>query len=221
MIYLTRKGFDFALEQLNDDIIRMGSIVEKQIHQSIEALVQKDSNLAEQIIANDDLVDNFEKEIENKCIRLIGKEQPLAIDLRTIFTCSKIITDLERIADHAVDVAKVVKRLKNENYIKELIDIPKMASLVEVMIKQALDAFVEGNVKASLDICKLDDEVDGYYKKIFRDLLELMTKDNSTINQGTQFLFVAKNLERVADHVTNICEWTVYLVTGELVDLND
>lgn len=221
MIYLTRKGFDFALEQLNDDIIRMGSIVEKQIHQSIEALVQKDINLAEQIIANDDLVDNFEKEIENKCIRLIGKEQPLAIDLRTIFTCSKIITDLERIADHAVDVAKVVKRLKNENYIKELIDIPKMASLVEVMIKQALDAFVEGNVKASLDICKLDDEVDGYYKKIFRDLLELMTKDNSTINQGTQFLFVAKNLERVADHVTNICEWTVYLVTGELVDLND
>ncbi|MGE5629304.1 MAG: phosphate signaling complex protein PhoU [Solirubrobacterales bacterium] len=218
---MTRKGFDFALEQLNDDIIRMGSIVEKQIHQSIEALVQKDINLAEQIIANDDLVDNFEKEIENKCIRLIGKEQPLAIDLRTIFTCSKIITDLERIADHAVDVAKVVKRLKNENYIKELIDIPKMASLVEVMIKQALDAFVEGNVKASLDICKLDDEVDGYYKKIFRDLLELMTKDNSTINQGTQFLFVAKNLERVADHVTNICEWTVYLVTGELVDLND
>lgn len=221
MIYLTRKGFDYALEQLNDDILRMGSIVEKQIHQSIEALVNKDSEIAEQIIANDDLVDNLEKEIENKCIRLIGKEQPLAIDLRTIFTCSKIITDLERIADHAVDVAKVVKRLKNENYIKELIDIPKMAALVEIMIKEGLDAFVEGNVKTSQEVCKLDDQVDDYYKKIFKDLLEIMTKDHTAINQATQFLFVAKNLERVADHVTNICEWTVYLVTGELVDLND
>ncbi len=218
---MTRTGFDSALENLHHDILTMGSIVEKQIHQSIEALVNKDEKLALQIIANDDLVDNLEKEIENKCIRLIGKEQPLAIDLRTIFTSSKIITDLERIADHAVDIAKVVKRLKGQDYIKELIDIPKMALVVENMIKMALDGFIERNVETAYEICKMDDQVDAYYKIIFNDLLNIMIKDQSTINQATQFLFVAKNLERLADHVTNICEWTVYLVTGELLDLND
>ncbi len=218
---MTRTGFDSALESLHHDILTMGSIVEKQIHQSIEALVEKDSDLAEQIIANDDLVDNLEKDIENKCIRLIGKEQPLAIDLRTIFTSSKIITDLERIADHAVDIAKVVKRLKGQDYIKELIDIPKMAQVVEKMIKESLDAFIEGDVDAAYAVCKMDDEVDAYYKIIFNDLLKIMIRDQTSINQGTQFMFVAKNLERIADHVTNICEWTVYLVTGELLDLNE
>lgn len=218
---MTRTGFDSALESLHDDILRMGSVVEKQIHQSIEALVNKDESLAIKVIENDDVVDNLEKEIENKCIRLIAKEQPLAIDLRTIFTSSKIITDLERIADHAVDIAKVVKRLKNQDYIKELIDIPKMALLAEDMIKKALDGFIDGDVNSAYEICRMDDQVDAYYKLIFNDLLEIMIKDQSTINQATQFLFVAKNLERIADHVTNICEWTVYLVTGELMDLND
>ena len=218
---MTRTGFDVALDSLHDDILRMGSIVEKQLHQCIEALVNKDENLAIRVIENDDLVDNLEKEIENKCIRLIAKEQPLAIDLRTIFTSTKIVTDLERMADHAVDVAKVVKRLKGQDYIKELIDIPKMALLVESMIKKALDGFVEGNIEVAYEVCKMDDQVDAYYKLIFNDLLELMIKDKSTVPQATQFMFVCKNLERVADHVTNICEWTVYLVTGELMDLND
>lgn len=218
---MTRTGFDYALESLDEDILRMGSMVEKQIHLSIESLLNKDCKLADEIIENDDLVDNLEKEIENKCIRLIGKEQPLAIDLRTLFTSSKIITDLERIADHAVDIAKVVKRLKNQDYIKELIDIPKMALIAERMIRESLDAFIEEDVEAAYEVCKLDDQVDTYYKKIFNDLLEIMIKDQSTISQGTQFMFVAKNLERIADHVTNICEWTVYLVTGELIDLND
>jgi len=218
---MTRTGFDVALESLHDDILRMGSIVEKQLQQCIEALVSKDENLAMHVIENDDLVDNLEKEIENKCIRLIAKEQPLAIDLRTIFTNTKIVTDLERMADYAVDIAKIVKRLKNQDYIKELIDIPKMALLVEIMIKKALDGFIEGNVETAYELCKMDDQVDAYYKIIFNELLEIMIKDKSTLNQATQFLFVAKNLERIGDHVTNICEWTVYLVTGELVDLND
>ncbi|MGE5628880.1 MAG: phosphate signaling complex protein PhoU [Solirubrobacterales bacterium] len=218
---MTRTGFDYALESLDEDILRMGSIVEKQIHLSIESLIKKDSELADEIINNDDLVDNLEKDIENKCIRLIGKEQPLAIDLRTLFTSSKITTDLERIADHAVDIAKVVKRLKNQDYIKELIDIPKMALIAERMIRESLDAFLEKNVEAAYEVCKLDNQVDAYNKKIFNDLLEIMIKDQTTISQGTQFMFVAKNLERIADHVTNICEWTVYLVTGELMDLND
>jgi phosphate transport system protein len=218
---MTRTGFDTALENLNEDLLRMGSIVEKQLHQCIDALVNKDGELAAQIIKNDDLVDNLQREIEDKCIRLIAKEQPLAIDLRTIFTISKIVTDIERMADHAANIAKVVKRLKHQVYIKELVDIPKMSALIEQMIKMALDSFIARDAKASEEICRIDDEVDALYKKVFNDLLAIMAKDSSTLNQATQFLLVASKLERIGDHVTNICEWNIYLVTGKHVDLNE
>lgn len=218
---MTRSGFDTALENLNADLLRMGSMVEKQVHQCIEALVNKDEKLAEQIYANDDLVDSMQREIEDKCIRLIAKEQPLAIDLRTIFTISKIVTDLERMADHAVNISKAVKRLRQETYIKELVDIPKMSVIVEKMIQKALDSFITRDIDAIKEICAMDDEVDGLYKKVFTDLLALMAKDSSTLNQGTQFILIASKLERIGDHVTNICEWTGYLVTGKHMDLNE
>jgi phosphate transport system protein len=218
---LTRKGFDSELQYLHNDILRMGSIVEKQIHQSIEALVNQDEDLANTVIKNDDLVDNLQKEIESKCIILIAREQPLAIDLRTIFTSTKLVTDLERMADHAVDIAKIARILKNEKFIKELIDIPKMADIVQNMINESLDAYVEGNVEKAYDVCKMDDEIDGIYRRVFNELLHMMSKDSSIVNQVTQFLFICKYLERVADHVTNICEWTIYLVTGEQKDLNE
>lgn len=218
---MTRRGFDSELQYLHNDILRMGSIVEKQIYQSIESLVNHDEDLANTVIKNDDLVDNLQKEIESKCIILIAREQPLAIDLRTIFTSTKIVTDLERMADHAVDIAKIAKRVKNENFIKELIDIPKMAGIVQKMIKESLDAYVEGNVDKAYIVCKMDDEIDAIYKKVFNELLPMMAKNSSIVNQVTQFLFICKYLERVADHVTNICEWTIYLVTGEQKDLNE
>ena len=218
---MTRKGFDSELQYLHNDILRMGSIVEKQIHQSIESLVNQDDNLASTVIKNDDLVDNLQKEIESKCIILIAREQPLAIDLRTIFTSIKLVTDLERMADHAVDIAKIARILKNEKFIKELIDIPKMADIVQNMIKESLDAYVEGNVDKAYDVCEMDDQIDGIYRRVFNELLPMMTKDSSIVNQVTQFLFICKYLERVADHVTNICEWTIYLVTGEQKDLNE
>ncbi|MDF2882371.1 MAG: phosphate transport system regulatory protein PhoU [Clostridiaceae bacterium] len=218
---MTRKGFDFELQYLHNDILRMGSIVEKQIHQSIESLVNQDENLADIVIKNDDLVDDLQKEIESKCIILIAREQPLAIDLRTIFTSTKLVTDLERMADHAVDIAKIAKRLKNEKFIKELIDLPKMADIVQNMIKESLDAYVDGNVDKAYIVCKMDDEIDEIYKRVFNELLPMMSKDSSIVNQVTQFLFICKYLERVADHVTNICEWTIYLVTGEQKDLNE
>jgi len=218
---MTRGSFDVHLNELHNDILRMGSIVEKQIYQCIEALANQDVELADKIIANDDLVDNLEKEIENKCIKLIATQQPLAHDLRNIFTTTKIITDLERMADHAVDIAKITHRLKGEKYIKKLIDIPKMADIVKDMIKKSLDAYVEGNVDKAYETCKMDDQIDAIYKQVFIELLDIMRNDPSTINQAAQFLFVCKFLERVADHTTNICEWTIYLVTGELIDLND
>ncbi|MBC2582429.1 phosphate signaling complex protein PhoU [Clostridium sp. DJ247] len=218
---MTRTGFDSALEGLHNDVLRIGSIVEKQIHQCIDALVKQDEKLAEQIIKNDDLVDNLQKEIENKCIKLIAKEQPLATDLRTIFTTTKLVTDLERIADYAVDIAKITIRIKNEKYIKELVDIPKIGGIVKEMIRKGIDSYVTADIEKAYAVCKLDDEVDGLYKKIFTEMLSLMSNNPSITNQVTQLLFVCKYLERIGDHVTNICEWTIYLVTGELKDLNE
>jgi phosphate transport system protein len=218
---MTRHSFDVHLQELHNDLLRMGSIVEKQLYQCIEALVNQDVDLADKIIENDDLVDNLEKDIEDKCIKLIATQQPLALDLRNIFTTSKIVTDLERMADHAVDIAKITKRLKGEVYIKKLIDIPRMADIVKEMIKLSLDAYVDANVEKAYEICKMDDEIDAIYRQVFSELLVIMMADSSTIKQATQFLFVCKFLERIADHTTNICEWTIYLVTGKQEDLNE
>lgn len=218
---MTRGSFDLELAILHNDLLRMGSIVEKQIHSSIEALVNQDEELAYKVISADDMVDNLQKDIEGKCIRLIAKEQPLAKDLRNIFTTIKIVTDLERMADHAVDIAKIAKRLIKEKYIKELIDIPKIATMVQDMIRKAIDAYIEGSVDKAYETCKLDDGVDKLYKEVFTELLEYMRRDSGAITQATQFLFVCKFLERIADHATNICEGTIYLVTGENIDLNE
>lgn len=218
---MTRTAFDISLENLNEDLLRMGSIVSKQIHQCIEALINKDEELAEKIIENDDLIDKMERDIEDKCIKLIAREQPLAIDLRIIFTISRIIADLERMADHAANIAKSVKRLKGETYIKELIDIPKMSVLIEEMLRLSLDSFIERNTESAEKICRMDDEVDALFKKILNDLLEIMAKNHETINQGTQLTLIASKLERIGDHITNICEWNIYLVTGTHIDLNE
>jgi phosphate transport system regulatory protein PhoU len=218
---MTRKVFDYALEEMHNDVLRMGSIVEKQIHQCIESLVHQDEDLARQVIKNDDMVDDLQKEIEDKCIKLIGKEQPLAIDLRTIFTTSKLVTDLERMADHAVDIAKITLRIKNEKYDVTSINISEMSSKVNKMIKMALDAYVSRKIEDVYAACEMDDKIDAVFKNTFSEILEIMSKDNTKINQMTYFLFVFKYLERIADHVTNICEGTIYLVTGEQKDLND
>lgn len=218
---MSRKVFEANLQELHNDLLRMGSIVEKQIHDCIDALVSQNTKKAEKIMKNDDVVDDLESEIEDKAIKLIAMQQPLASDLRNIFTTTKIVTDLERMADHAVDIAKITLRLKDEKYIKQLIDIPRMAEIVELMIKDSLDAYVEGNIEKAYAVCKRDDKVDAIYKEVFKELLELMIQNPKTVNQATQFLFICKFLERIADHTTNICEWTIYLVTGEKVDLNE
>jgi len=217
---MVRQSFDVELESMHHDLIRMGSVVEKQIDDCITALLRQDGEMAQRIIDDDDIVDKMETDIEEKCVKLIARQQPLAIDLRRIFTTIKIVTDLERIADHAVDIAKVTIRIKDEKYIKPLIDIPRMAEIVQGMIRDSLDSYVKLDTNMAETIGKRDDEIDGIYKQVFRELLVFMMEDPKTITQATQFLFICKFLERIADHVTNICEWTVYLVTGEYKDLN-
>lgn len=218
---MTRRSFDIELQNLHNDLLRMSSIVENQIHLSIEALTNHNDNLADKVINDDDLVDKLEAEIDTKCIILIGREQPLAKDLRNIFTVIKIVTDLERMADHAVDIAKTVKTVSTEVYAKQLVDIPKMAKLTLNMIRKSMDAYIETSVPMAYEICKLDDEIDELYSLIFTELINLMTKDQNLIHQCSEFLFVCKFLERIADHATNICEATIYLVTGEVKDLNN
>lgn len=218
---MTRTSFDTDLKNLHREVLRMGSIVEKQIHLSIKALEEQDESLSLQVIKQDDLVDDLEREIEDKCIKLIAMQQPLAKDLRNVFTTIKIVTDLERMADHAVDIAKIVIRLKDEKYIRELTDIPRMSLIIQEMIRDSLDAYINADSSKAYAVCKMDDEIDDIYERSFTELLDYMIEDKSNAKQATQFLFVFKFLERIADHVTNICEWTIYLVTGETVDLND
>jgi phosphate transport system protein len=217
---MTRNSFDLKLQQLHEDLMSMGEVVAKQIEDSINALKEQDEALTDKVIEKDDIVDKYEEEIEDKCIKLMATEQPLAGDLRRIFIATKIITDLERMGDHAVDIAKIAKKLIGENYIKELIDIPKMAKIVEGMIKDSLEVYITRDVNRAHEVSKMDDEVDKLYKNIFAELLIIMRNDPTTINQASQFLFVCKFLERMADHATNICEWTVYLECGERLKLN-
>lgn len=218
---MPRKIFDLHLEEMHTDLLRMGSMVEKQIFQCIEALVNQDDKLAQKVIDSDDIIDDMQKEIENKAIKLIAMQQPIAMDLRNIFTTIKIVTDLERIADHAVDIAKVTKNVKKDNSINHLTNISKMAGMVKEILKFSLDAYVKSDIKAAYAICKKDDDIDAIYKQIFSEFLVTMMENPKTINQATQFLFACKYLERIADHTTNICESTIYLVTGEQIDLNE
>jgi phosphate transport system protein len=217
---MVRQSFDNELKSLYLDIIKMGGVVEKQIDDSITSLVKQDAELAGKVIDSDDIADNMETSIEERCVKLIAKQQPLAVDLRRIFTSIKIVTDLERIADYAVDIAKITIRLKDEKYIKPLIDIPRMAEIAQGMIKDSLDAYINLDSKMAEEVCARDDEVDALCSQVFRELFFLMMEDHSVIKQATQFMFISKYLERIADHVTNICEWVVFLVTGEHKHLN-
>lgn len=218
---MTRNYLDKDLENLQLLLLKMGSMVEESLTNSINALKKQNIELAQKVIDSDDDIDAMEIDIEDKCIKLIALQQPMATDLRIIATALKITTDLERIADHAVDIAKITKRLASEKYIKELIDIPRMAEIVTTMVRDSIDAYVEQDIEKAKEISKRDDQVDALYAQIFRELLLLMMEDPKKINQSTYFLFVSQYIERVADHVTNICEWIIYTVTGEHTDLNE
>lgn len=218
---MVREIFKSKMENLHKEILNMGNEVITQISLSIKALIEQDECLANKIIKDDDIVDNMQKQIDDKCIKLIATEQPLASDLRYIFTASKVVTDLERIADHAVDIAKITIRLKNEVYIKELIDIPKITKIIDEMLREAINSYIYNDIEKAYYVCKLDDKVDELYDNIFKELILLMRNDKNKVNQSTQFLFICKFLERIADHITNICEWTIYSVLGKQVDLNE
>ena len=218
---MTRNIFDQELQGLQVSLLKMSSMVEETLSNSVKALKSQDIELAQRVIDSDDMIDDMEYAVEDKCLKLIALQSPLAKDLRIIATALKIITDLERIGDYAVDIARITIRLANETYIKELIDIPRMTEIAINMVKGAIDAYVHLDVEEAQNISKLDDEVDGLYKQIFRELMFMMMEDPKTIHQATYFLLISRYLERIGDHVTNICERIIYSVTSEHVNLND
>ncbi len=215
-----RKEFDHGLEELNELIVEMGQRVEAAIANSMEALENIDVAAAKQIIADDKSLNKIEEKISEIGAMLIATQQPVAKDLRRILVAFRIASDLERMGDLAVDVAKVVVRLEGQTLIKPLIDLPRMTQIVKMMTYEAIQSFVQENVNMAYKMAKDDDLVDALYSQIIRELFTVMMENPKTISQANLLSFVGRYIERFADHATNIGESVVYLVTGTRPDLN-
>jgi len=212
-----RKSFEEELEDLNEDLLKLGSMVEERIHKAIIALKEQDEEVAAEVIENDDDIDDYQMEIEQECINLTALQQPVAIDLRRINMVSKMATDLERIADLAQNIAKIANKLSKKDYVKPLVDIPKMAVVAQEMVHDSLDAFVNSNSEKAREVARRDDEIDSLDEQILRELLTYMMEDSNTVEQANRLIFVSRYLERIGDHVTNICEDIIYIITADRV----
>lgn len=211
------KSFDKELRELKDKLLYEGGLVEKAIGNSIKALLERDSNLAEKVIEDDDVINSKEVEIDEICLKLLALRQPAARDLRFITTAIKINYDLERIGDMAVNMCERVLELNEEPQLKPYIDLPKMATTVQSMVRDSLDAFVKEDVQLAWKVTKDDEIVDVLHDQIFRELLTYMMQDAKTISRATRLLFISKYLERMADHAVNIAELVIFMVEGKIV----
>ena len=220
MAVTARAAFDRQLHTLLDDTLLLGSMVEKAIERSIDALVRLDADVARHVIADDAQINAKRYKLEEDAVRLIATQQPMAGDLRLIASVIHISTDLERIGDYAAGIAKIVLMHGDQPPVKPLIDIPRMADMGRSMLRRSLDALVRRDADAAREIVAEDDQVDALYDQIYRELLTYMIEDPHTIQRATWLLWVAHNLERIADRVTNICERIVYMVTGKIEEIN-
>ncbi len=209
--------FDEELQQLKEKILKMGSMVEDAIKNSIHALVERDNAVAKRVIDNDRIINTLDVEIDEESIRLIALRQPKAGDLRFITTAMKITTDLERMGDLAVNIAERAIELNEEPILKPYIDIPKMREIAQGMTRDALDAFVRKDKKVATDVIMRDDEVDDLKHEVLKELAFFMAQDPTTVYRAMKISFVAQYLERIADHATNISEMVIYLVEGKII----
>ena len=205
------------IEALKERLLKMGGFVEESIRKSVKALVERDRNLAIEVIDGDAIVNNFDVEIEEECIRFLAIWQPTGSNLRFITTAIKIITDLERMGDLAVDICERTIELNDEPPLKPYIDIPRMAEAAQKMLKDSLDAFVARDAELALNVCAADDFVDNLNHQIFNELLVYMLKDPKNISRAVRLTYITKYLERIADHATNIAEMVVYMVKGKVI----
>jgi phosphate transport system protein len=215
-----RETLDRQIQHLLDDVLVMGSMVEEAVEESVEALKRRDVEDARRIYKGDEVINEKRYEIENHCITLIATQQPMARDLRIIAAILEVITELERIGDYAKGIARINILMGSEPLVKPLIDIPRMAEIGVDMLHRSLTAFVERDAETARAIPDEDDEVDNLYNQVYRELLTYMIADPSTIDRGNFLLWVAHNLERMADRVTNICERIVFVVTGEILEMD-
>lgn len=217
---MARKAYHEALNEVRAEVQKMAELAAEAVLKSVEALKASDIKAAKKIIKDDKKVNKLRFDIEEKCILLIATQQPMAVDLRVLTAVINIITDIERIADHAEGIAKICVMLDGEPLVKPLIDIPRMAEIGVDMLRRCMIAFEEKDVEAAKAICADDDKVDDLYDQIYRELLLVMIENPKVIQGGTYLTWVSHNLERVADRVTNIAERVVYMVTGKIEEMN-
>jgi len=215
-----RRKFDIQLQKLNDELIEMGKIVEQSITDATKALVEQDIELAKKTIDFDDEIDDKEKEIESLCLKLILQQQPVAQDLRLISSVLKIVTDLERIGDHASDISEITLLLAGTPYIKKLEHIPQMAEATIKMVTESIDAYVKKDEALANKVIKYDDVVDSLFNTVKSELIELIKVNVANSDQAIDLMMIAKYFERIGDHATNVAEWIVFSLTGRHKESN-
>jgi phosphate transport system protein len=212
----SREGFDRDLTSLRDNVLRLTNMTDTAIERAMQALVERDDNLAKQVVMDDKPINRMRYNIEEECYRLIATQQPLARDMRMIITAIHIVVELERIADHAAGIAKLSLELSKEPPLKPLIDIPRMAKISREMLKDTVDAYLSWDSVKAQQITERDDEVDMLDSQVYRELISFMIQDPRNISRATYLLWTSHNLERIADRITNICERVMFMVTGDV-----
>jgi phosphate transport system protein len=208
------RRLDQDLDRVRQSLLRMGGMVEGMVAQATQALLERDGALCQRVIDGDRDVDHLEIEIDEVCHSILGRKQPTAVDLRFLVAVMKINSDLERIGDSAVNIAQSVEQLNDQPPLKPYIDLPHLSQLVQDMVRKSLDAFVRRDAALATEVCRSDDAVDGLYKQIFRELLTYMIEDPKTVSRALHLLLISRNMERIADHATNIAEDVIYYVEG-------
>jgi phosphate transport system protein len=217
--FMLRKTFETEIQQVKDDVLVLGSMVEQAVLGSVEALKKRDIKASEKLFENDKEINAKRFDIENKLMVLIATQQPMAHDLRLLASCMEIISELERMGDYAKGISNINIRMGDAPLLKPLIDIPRMAQVGTDMLHRALTAFVNEDVETAKTIPVEDDEVDALYNQVYRELMTFVIQDPTAIERANWLLWVAHNLERVADRVTNICERTIFIATGEMAEI--
>ena len=215
-----RNRFDRQLSTLNDELIEMGSMIEKSIETAIKALVNQDVDLARHAIEADEEIDRQERIIEDLCLKLLLQQQPVAKDLRLISSALKMITDMERIGDHASDISEITIALADQPYIKKLEHIQQMAKETMIMLVGSIEAFVDKDLEKANEVIKRDDVVDDLFDKVKKELIQMIHENADKGEQAADLLMVAKYMERIGDHATNISEWVIFSITGEHKSMN-
>ena len=217
---MVRADFDRHLRMLQSDLLILGSMAEKSIAKALDALRRRDLEASRQVILEDDIIDMKRFQLEDQCLELIATQQPMAGDLRSIISILHISVELERVGDYAEGISKISLMMGDEPPMKPLIDIPRMSEMAIDMLRRSLDALVHRDTVAAMGVCHDDDDVDALYNQVYRELVFFMIQDPKTIQRATYLLWVAHDLERVADRATNIAERVIFLVTGKMTEIN-